>query len=305
MVDAANGCTVALAEQPTPFASAFMGARETGVDMRDITGGGTPYNGSGCLIHGLGTTGDSFAAIERLFAHRAEVGHTIGDLRNAVREDFRGYEDLHRYLRTKPPKYGNNDPDADAHAAELVREVSERINRQRNPFGRNFTADWSSPSTNLLYGYWTGATPDGREARRPLSYGLDPSVGAATKGMLTRILSQTKLDYTLMRGGSAAAMSINPRSVEGMSFDERAQYLKDITSAVFGYSEDAGGRGLGYVYFNVFSPEDLIDVAEHPEKYPNPVIVRIHGQYGDARNLSPDVLKNDIIPRLDPGSTSF
>jgi len=90
-----------------------------------------------------------------------------------------------------------------------------------------------------------------------------------------------------------------------MTLDEKAQYLRDIVRAVFGYAKDAEGRGLGYVYFNVFSPEDLLDVAEHPETYPHPVIVRIHGQYGDARNLSPDVLKNDIIPRLDPGSTSF
>ena len=55
----------------------------------------------------------------------------------------------------------------------------------------------------------------------------------------------------------------------------------------------------------VFSSEKLLDVAEHPEKYPYPVIVRIHGQYGDARKLSPDILKKDIIPRLDPGSVSF
>ena len=216
MVDAANGCTTALSEQPIPFASAFMGGRETGIDMRDVAGGGTSYNGSGCLIHGLGTMTDSFAAIEHLFEHSADTGYGIEDLRKALQENFRGYETVREYLQGEPSKYGNNDPEADRHAVDLVREVSLRINRQKNSFGRPFTADWSSPSTNLLYGYWTGATPDGREAREPLSYGLDPAVGAARKGMLTRILSQTKLDYRLMHGGSAAAMSINPRSAEGM-----------------------------------------------------------------------------------------
>jgi len=108
-----------------------------------------------------------------------------------------------------------------------------------------------------------------------------------------------------MVGGSAAAMSINPDNIKGMNLKQKAQYLKDIISAIFNYSAEGKGHGLGYVYFNVFSSEQLLDVAEHPEKYPYPVIVRIHGQYGDARKLSPDILKKDIIPRLDSGSVSF
>jgi len=75
---------------------------------------------------------------------------------------------------------------------------------------------------------------------------------------------------------------------------------------VFDYNQDRGGlTGLMYVYFNVFSPIKLRHVMEHPEEYPNPVMVRIHGQYGDARHLSPDVLCGDVIPRLDPLSTAF
>jgi formate C-acetyltransferase len=101
------------------------------------------------------------------------------------------------------------------------------------------------------------------------------------------------------------AMSINPEGVKGMNLEQKAQYLKDIIGAIFDYSLEGKGQGLGYVYFNVFSSKQLLDVAEHPEKYPYPVIVRIHGQYGDARKLSPDILKKDIIPRLDPGSVSF
>jgi len=222
----------------------------------------------------------------------------------ALKRNFEGFEEL-RNIVQKVPKFGNNISYADKEAVELTKIVSEKINRQKNPFGKNFAADWSSPSTNLLYGYWTGATPDGRGAREDLSFGLDPSTGMATSGLLTRILSQSKLDYKIMTGGSAVAMSISPESVKELSLKEKAQYLKDIISVVFSYNSKAEGNGLGYVYFNVFSSEQLLDVAEHPEKYPYPVIVRIHGQYGDARKLSPDILKKDIIPRLDPGSVSF
>ena len=304
MVSAANKCTEALSLLPVPFASFFMGCAETGIDMRDCNSIGTKYNASGCLIHGLGTTADSLTVIKYFFDSDSKLKFSLDDLVAALKKNFEGFEELRNIIQNIP-KYGNNISYTDEEAEELVKIVSEKINQQKNPFGKNFAADWSSPSTNLLYGYWTGATPDGRGAREDLSFGLDPSTGMAASGLLTRILSQSKLDYEIMTGGSAVAMSISPKSVKGLSLKEKAQYLKDIISAVFSYNSKAEGNSLGYVYFNVFSSEQLLDVAEHPEKYPYPVIVRIHGQYGDVRKLSPDILKKDIIPRLDPGSVSF
>jgi len=305
MVQAANNCTEALSLLPVPFASFFMGGGETGIDMRDYNScPGTKYNASGCLIHGLGTTADSLTVIKYCFDANSKIEFSLSDLITALKRNFEGFEELRNVIQ-KVSKFGNNISYADKEAVELTKIVSEKINRQKNPFGENFAADWSSPSTNLLYGYWTGATPDGRGAREDLSFGLDPSTGMAASGLLTRILSQSKLDYEIITGGSAAAMSISPESVKGLSLKEKAQYLKDIISAVFSYNSLPEGKSLGYVYFNVFSSEQLLDVAEHPEKYPYPVIVRIHGQYGDARKLSPDILKKDIIPRLDPGSVSF
>jgi formate C-acetyltransferase len=304
MIKAANNCTEALSLLPVPFASFFMGGRETGIDMRDCYGLGTKYNASGCLIHGLGTTADSLTVIKYLFNADSKVKFSLNDLIAALKVNFEGFKELQNIIQ-QVPKYGNNIDYADEEAVELVKIVSEKINRQKNTFDKNFAADWSSPSTNLLYGYWTGATPDGRKARESLSFGLDTSPEMATNGLLTRILSQSKLNYEIMTGGSAVAMSINPEGVKGMNLEQKAQYLKDIIRAIFDYSLEGTGQGLGYVYFNVFSSKQLLDVAEHPEKYPYPVIVRIHGQYVDARKLSPDILKKDIIPRLDPGSVSF
>ncbi len=288
-----------------PFASFFMGGGETGIDMRDCNSGlGTKYNASGCLIHGLGTTADSLTVIKYLFNADSKVKFSLNDLITALKVNFEGFKELQNIIQ-QVPKYGNNIDYADEEAVKLVKIVSEKINRQKNTFDKNFAADWSSPSTNLLYGYWTAATPDGRKARESLSFGLDPSPEMATNGLLSRILSQSKLNYEIMTSGSAVAMSINPEGVKGMNLEQKAQYLKDIIGAIFDYSLEGKGQGLGYVYFNVFSSKQLLDVAEHPEKYPYPVIVRIHGQYGDARKLSPDILKKDIIPRLDPGSVSF
>jgi len=70
MCDAANGASKAISYLPVPFLSVFMGGLETGYDMRDTEHQGTPYNGSGCLIHGLSVVADSFVAIDKLLATR-------------------------------------------------------------------------------------------------------------------------------------------------------------------------------------------------------------------------------------------
>ncbi len=306
MAEAANACTRALALLPVPFHSAFMGARDTGIDMRDCTEQGVAYNGSGCLIHGMANVADSFSALHYLQEHAQEAGFTVGDALQAAVSNFEGREELRDLLLTRPPKFGNNDPAADARAQELVGAVNRRVLGLKNPLGNPFSPDWSTPSTNLLYGYWTGATPDGRAARAPLAYGLDPAVSAARRGLLARVNSQAGLEYDLMTGGSASGMSINPDAHNGKSVEDRARYLREVMSFVFDYNHGRNGQlGLQYVYFNVFSQDRLRHVMEHPEEYPNPVLVRIHGQYGDARHLSPDILGGDIIPRLDPLSTAF
>jgi len=306
MAEAANACTRALALLPVPFHSAFMGARRTGVDMRDCTQQGVAYNGSGCLIHGMANVADAFSALAYVQEQGATHGVSMQDVLAALKSDFYGKEELRDLLLTRPPKFGNNDAVADARAQALVKAVNRRVNALRNPLGNAFSADWSTPSTNLLYGYWTGATPDGRAAREPLAYGLDPCVSAARKGLLARVNSQAGLEYDLMTGGSASGMSINPDTQQGKSVQEKAQYLREVMSFVFDYNQGRNAQqGLQYVYFNVFSPDKLRHVMEHPQEYPNPVLVRIHGQYGDARHLSPDILNSDVIPRLDPLSTAF
>ncbi|MFH1905156.1 MAG: pyruvate formate lyase family protein [bacterium] len=304
MIKAGNACTEALSLLPVPFASAFMGGIATGVDMRDITKRGTKYNGSGCLIHGLANVCDSFTTFRWIEKNGRDYGYDFKDIINAVKHNFKGYRELRSIILNKIPKYGQNASEPDNEARELQIKVSKLINSQKNSFRRNFASDFSTPSTNQLYGFWVGATPDGRLSRAPLAFGMDPSVGVSNRGLLARVLSAHKLKFKSMSGGAASSMSINPDRIRKMPISEQAQYLKKVIDVIFDFNKK-NGNGLPYVYFNVYSPKELLDVARHPERYPNPVILRIHGQYVDARHLSPDILLNDVIPKLDPMSTSF
>ncbi|MDD3925564.1 MAG: pyruvate formate lyase family protein [bacterium] len=296
---AANGCTQALSLLPVPFLSSFMGGLDSAIDMRDTLGKGTKYNASGCLIHGLTVAADSFSAIAFLLKMEPDKAPLLPE---AMRLDFQGYEEL-RQLLLAAPKAGNDNETADAEAVELACRVSETVAGLRNPWGNSFLPDWSTPSTHLLYGYWTGATPDGRKARSMLNYGIDPTVGSAVGGLPPRIMSAHKLPFQSMTGGYASHIGLDPGLFAGLDENGKVSVLKEqVIRPLFGFGP--GDGAAYYVYFNIDSGDHLRLILSDPDKYcPGGIyIMRIHGTFVNFLDLSP-AIQEDIIARLDPQST--
>ena len=94
----------------------------------------------------------------------------------ALRTNFEQDEEMRQYLLACD-KFGNNIRKADEEAAQIVERTAAIVASQKNYLGNPFRPDFSSPSTHLMYGYWVGATPDGRKAREMLNYGVDPLFG--------------------------------------------------------------------------------------------------------------------------------
>lgn len=300
MCAAANGASVALSNLRVPFLSCFMGGISTGADMRDTVLQGTRYNGSGCLIHGLSVIADSFVAIDKLLAERPQDSEK---LLAALRNDFAGYDELRSYLLSCP-KYGNNIEVVDKEAAYIAQKVSKMVRARKNYLGNPFRPDWSSPTTHLLYGYWVGATPDGRKAREMLNYGVDPLYGTAENGLGFRILSLFNLDFTEFNGGYASHLGLDPKYFKAESTEGKGvEFHNKIIKPLFFSSETKNSPF--YLYVNVTTPEILRKVLADPKKYaPSGVyIMRIHGTFVNFLDLSPDV-QEDIIKRLDLASTA-
>ncbi len=300
MRDAANGASRALSLLPVPFLSCFEGGLETAVDVRDTQEQGTKYNGSGCLIHGLSVVADSFVAIDHLLEERPQDAWNLID---ACKQDFRGYEELRTYLKACP-KYGNNNPEADRETAEVARRVSDIVGGLHNYLGNPFRPDWSSPSTHLTYGYWVGATPDGRGSREMMNYGIDPLYGTANSGLGFRTLSTMQLPFEKMNGGCASHFGIDPKHFTADTFEQKGiQFYERVMKPLF-FNPENKGRAPFYLYVNVTTAETLRKVLKEPKKYaPNGVyIMRIHGTFVNFLDLSP-AIQEDIIARLDPGST--
>ncbi len=300
MVASANGASRAISLLPVPFLSASMGCLETGYDMRDINNQGTKYNGSGCLIHGSSVIADSLIAVDCLLKDRPEDAENLLD---ALRNNFEGYEELHKYLLSCP-KFGNNDPVADKECAEVCSKVADMINNSKNYLGNPFRADFSSPSTHLTYGYQVGALPDGRKARDMMNYGIDPLYGDASNGLGFRTLSMMKLPYKKMTGGCASHFGIDPKYFTTDTYETKGLEFKTKVIAPLFFNPLAGEESPFYLYVNVTTPETLRKVLANPKKYaPSGVyIMRIHGTFVNFLDLSP-AIQQDIIARLDLQST--
>ena len=300
MAQAANGASRAVSLLPVPFLSCFMGGVDSGWDLRDTEHQGTCYNASGCLIHGLSVVADSFVAIDCLLRDRP---HDAARLIEGCRTDFKDCGELREYLKSCP-KFGNNLPEADREAAEVVNRVSDIVRNQKNYLGNAFRPDWSSPSTHLLYGYWVGATPDGRGSREMLGYGVDPLFSTANSGLGFRTLSTMALPFQQMEGGCASHFGIDPKYFNGATNEDRGIQFRDRVLFPLFFHPDNPRRSPFYLYVNVTTADTLRKVLAEPKKYaPSGVyIMRIHGTFVNFLDLSP-AIQQDIITRLDPGST--
>lgn len=302
MAKAANGASRAISTQRVPFLSCLMGGLENGIDARDIHKQGTKYNGSGCLIHGVSVIADSFAAIDKLLAERPQDADKLVD---ALKANFKGYEELREFLLSAD-KFGNNIEKVDNEAAEIASKVADIVAGEKNYLGNPFRPDFSSPSTHLLYGYWVGATPDGRSSRDMLGYGVDPLYGSAENGLGFRMLSNMKLPFDKMNGGYASHLGIDPKYFKAPTYEEKGIEFRDKVIAPLFFNSLMEGVSPFYLYVNVTTAEILRKVLADPKKYaPSGVyIMRIHGTFVNFLDLSP-AIQQDIITRLDPGSTAL
>lgn len=296
MEAAANRCTVAIGKWATPFGSLLFGGLESGRDMRDPEHPGTRYSGSGCLIHGLGVVADSLVAVKHYLAEQPDG---VPVLRAALQTNFAEAPGLRARLLAYP-KYGSMVAEPDSVAIRLASAVSDKVYALRNPAGRPFMPDYSTPSTHLLYGYWVGATPDGRPARAMLGYGVDPRPEVTATELTDQLLSERGLPFGKMVGGYASHIGLSPATfADSDDLESKGVAMRDrVIRPLFAASAD--GNAPYYVYFNIDNAKHLRKILTDPAKYvPSGIyIMRIHGTFVNFLDLAP-AIQEDIIKRLE------
>ena len=266
-----------------PFVSLFVtGCIDNGMDA---TQGGAKYNWTAPFGVGVANLGDSITAIKKLVFDDKIL--TISELKEAIINNFKGYEELRFKLINKAPKYGNDIDYADKITQKALNTWFDAVESHTSPRGGNFVGGVLSVTSNVGLGYTTPATPDGRYAKTPLADGVSPSHGFDSSGPTAVLKSATKLDYVRATNGVQLNQKYNP------TVFKNENDVKNFADMVRTYFE-LGGMQL---QVNVVSADTLKEAQIKPEKYKD-LVVRVAGYSARFTELGKDV-QDDIIERTE------
>jgi formate C-acetyltransferase len=268
---------------------AHPGTRRTGID---INAGGCAYNWAGTLAVGTGNIGDNMTAIDYLIYETKQV--TWDELLDALQHDWEGYETL-RQQCINAPKYGTNDPYADAHTREILEQFftiweSFHLPRSFNHTTKHglYTSGLMSMSTHMRLGETTGATPDGRKAGEHLADSMAPSQYAPALGPTATHLSATQaIDTAHTVNGIIFNQKFSPISV--LNEREVSRWMDLVRTYT-----DLGGQQVTY---NIVDNQTLLDAQKHPEQYQD-LWIRVGGYCAKFIDLSTE-LQDEIIARAE------
>ena len=267
---------------PVPIASATMdGCMENG---RDMVLGGAKYNSTGSAVIGIATAIDSLAAIKYLVFD--EKLCTARELHSAVISNWEGFESLRQAAANCPHRFGNGDPYADEIAGWVSDLYTQKYNAYIGPRGQH-RAGMYSAGVNLITGYITYATPNGRKAFDVVSDGGSPTQGADTCGPTGVVKSVVAMHPENYPNGMQFCMRFHPSAMQG---EEGILKMKLFTETFF----EEGGMQL---QVNIVSTETLRAAQNNPDDYRD-LVVRVAGFSAYFVELYKG-LQDDIILRTD------
>jgi len=250
----------------------------------DYNAGGARYNTNYIQGVGLGTMTDCLSAIKH---HVFEwESFSMAELLEALAADFAGHEKLRQKLLNKTPRYGNDDDRADEIMTAIFEAFFNEVDGRPNTKGGRYRINLLPTTCHIYFGSVTGATPDGRHARQPLSEGISPVQGADRKGPTAVLRSAAKMDH-VRTGGTLLNQKFTPALLEGK------EGIDNLASLVRTYFKLDGH----HIQFNVITADTLRKAKAEPEKYRD-LIVRVAGYSDYFCDLS-ETLQDEIIARTE------
>ena len=247
---------------PLPLASAtFSGCMESG---KDVMWGGAMFNSTGNSCIGVGNVADSLNCIDQV-CFKKKIA-TTRELYDALMANWEGYEELRQKINGSIPRFGNGDPECDKYMTFAANAYADSINRCEGIRNNHFAAGCYPVTLNVVYGSFTGATPDGRKAGEPLADGISPVQGMDKNGPICTMQSLLTFDYTKFGNGTLCNMKFHPTS---LASNDGAAKLISVLKSYF----EQGGMEL---QLNIVSGDTLRDAQAHPENYRD-LVVRVAG----------------------------
>jgi formate C-acetyltransferase len=270
--------------QPTPYLSALMdGCAERG---KDVNEGGTDWNFNTLEGMGIATLADSVAAVKKMVYDEKRV--SMAELLEAIKANYKGHEALRQLLRSKAPKFGNDDDYADSIARDLSMFWAEEAFRHNNPYtGRRFRAGYLSWNYYVPRAPLTAATPDGRRRGEFMSGGAGAVQGMDSKGPTASIRSVGKLGLETIPNGASHTITLSPSMVK------TPEHIEKLAALLRAYNE-VGGTAL---QINVIDGQTLRDAQKNPDAYSN-LMIRVTGYNAFFTQIGRE-LQEEIIKRTE------
>lgn len=250
----------------------------------DVTRGGAKYNLSGIQMIQVANLADSLAAIKKLVYEENIISKH--DLLEALKNDFKGYEVIQTMLLNKVPKYGNDVEWVDDLGNQWACYFREKMKHYTNYRGGPYHPGMYTVSAHVPMGENVGATPDGRNALKPLADGgMSPVYGRDLRGPTAVLKSVSRLDNSCTTNGGLLNMKFLPEFFKTetgcLKFENLLRAFVDLK--------------IPHVQFNVVRKEDLIDAKIHPKNHQS-LTIRVAGYTAYFVELA-GKLQDEIIAR--------
>ncbi|WP_352399252.1 formate C-acetyltransferase/glycerol dehydratase family glycyl radical enzyme [Anaerotignum sp.] len=266
---------------PRPFLSTCV--EDCIKNGKDLSQGGAHYNVGPVLTGiGLAVVANSLAVIKKL-VFEDEVT-TMAELDAALNANWVGYEDL-RAKALSVPKYGNDDDYVDNIAREIANYYYLETRAHTDIFGSKFNSAFMGISNYIPTGRIVGATPCGREAKKPITEGVSPYAGSDISSPLAAMRSSAKMNHDVHTGGTLLNLRLSQDMVK------TAKGKRDLGNIIRAYFS----LGAFHVQFNTLSTDVLRKAQENPQDYKD-LLVRVAGYSTQFVNLSPE-MQEAIIAR--------
>ena len=244
---------------PAPFCSSLSeGPLQKGID---ITQGGTWFTTYGVFLAGLADTADSLGVIDRLIYREKKV--TWDQLIQALKDDWKGHDNLRQLCINGVPKYGNDDDYADEWAAFVMDTWYDSVDWMNNQkdllpkWGGRWVGAMTTGSNTVAYGHNVGSLPNGHISPTPLADTMSPVQGMDKNGPTAVIKSASKLPMHRFALGGPLNLRLSPQLVA----TERD--VKNLMSFLRAIEEE----GIYHIQFNIISSDSLRKAMKEPEKY--------------------------------------